>query len=276
MALEMMSKLAVAGIAVAFLQACGSDSDMSEAAVTEPTDFAAALSRESTVVLTVDLDGAQVVPVAETRQVGSASFSLDNTTGQLFGSVNTAVSGVTEVHLHEGEVGEVGAEVLSFFSDGVNQYTIPAMTFLGTEDADRLRAGQLYVDVHTHAHPEGELRAQLSNQAVQLTVSATLDDIQAKIFTPQCSGCHTGGGNTLPSVMNLTNASASYASLVGVFSIGEPDLLRVDSGDAQSSLLVHKLEGTQAVGGRMPLRGNKLQAQSIVAIQQWIDDGAMR
>ena len=133
--------------------------------------------------------------------------------------------------------------------------------------------GSLYVDIHAG---QVELRGQLSESSLSLTTGSTLADLQAKVFTPVCSGCHTGGGASLPSVMNLSNADASYNSLVGVFSIGEPNLLRVDAGNAAASLLVHKIEGTQTVGSRMPLRGAKLEPEIIDALVQWINAGAQR
>lgn len=242
----------------------------------EPTDIAAAFGEDRVTLLTVGLSGTQVIPAADTRQTGSSSFSLDNNTAQLFGSVNSSVQGVTAVHLHEGAVGEVGAEVLELIADDVGQYSVPAMTFLDAQDSASLRAGAMYVDVHTVDFPAGELRAQLSDDPVVLTVLPTLDDIQAKIFTPNCSGCHTGGGQTLPGILNLSNAAASYISLVGVSSISVPELLRVEPGAAESSFFIHKVEGTQSVGSRMPLRGSKLDDAILQSIRQWVDNGALR
>lgn len=108
--------------------------------------------------------------------------------------------------------------------------------------------------------------------------SPTLDDIQASVFTPRCSnsGCHSGGGAVLPTVMDLTSADASFANLVGVSSLEVPALSRVAAGDADNSYLIQKLEGTAAVGVRMPPIGPALNQTVIDDIRQWIDDGAAR
>ena len=45
--------------------------------------------------------------------------------------------------------------------------------------------------------------------------------------------------------------------------------------DPDNSYLIHKLEGTQAVGIQMPPAG-PLQQAIIDDIRQWIDDGALR
>ena len=107
----------------------------------------------------------------------------------------------------------------------------------------------------------------------------TLDDIQAAVFGPTCSstGCHTGGGATLPTIMDLTSAQASFDNLVNVASLQMPGAIRVLPGDPDNSYLIHKLEGTAAVGGRMPAGSpNPLDPATIADIRQWITDGAMR
>ena len=54
-----------------------------------------------------------------------------------------------------------------------------------------------------------------------------------------------------------------------------PGLLRVDPGDPDNSYLIQKLEGTAAVGARMPLGGTALSQADINVVRQWISDGAL-
>jgi hypothetical protein len=105
--------------------------------------------------------------------------------------------------------------------------------------------------------------------------NATLASIQQNVFTPRCAGCHSGSGTTLPGVMNLTNAAASHAALVGVASRQVPTLARVTAGNPNDSYLIRKLEGTPGiVGGRMPLVGGPLPQTTIDSIRLWITTGA--
>jgi hypothetical protein len=53
-----------------------------------------------------------------------------------------------------------------------------------------------------------------------------------------------------------------------------PSLKRVDPGDPDNSYLVQKVEGTAAVGGRMPLGGSRIPQEEIDLIRQWISEGA--
>jgi len=74
--------------------------------------------------------------------------------------------------------------------------------------------------------------------------------------------------------MDLTSTAASFAALVDVASIQVPALDRVEPGDPDNSYLIHKLEGTQSVGTRMPQGGPFLDQATIDMIRQWIADGA--
>ncbi len=104
--------------------------------------------------------------------------------------------------------------------------------------------------------------------------SANFSEIQANVFTTTCavSGCHSGAG--APQGLRL-DAANSYALLVGVASNEVPSIQRVAPSDPNNSYLVQKLEGTAAVGGRMPLNGQPLAQATIDIIRQWITDGAI-
>lgn len=137
--------------------------------------------------------------------------------------------------------------------------------------------------------PDGTvtLRAEAEDEAGNVGTSATVDvtvmnampvtlaQIQSAVFTPRCSGCHSGPtSGTLPSGMNLSNTTASFNALVGVPSIEVPSIDRVEPNDPGNSYLIQKLEGTAAVGVRMPQGGPFLDEATMNDIRQWITDGA--
>ena len=107
------------------------------------------------------------------------------------------------------------------------------------------------------------------------TPTVTLSQLQTTIFTPRCSGCHTGFGSSLPGVQNLT-AGNTFASIVGVASIEQPALKRVAPGDPDHSYLVQKIEGAAGISGqRMPLGGPFLAQSEIDLVRAWIAQGAL-
>ncbi|MGI9232102.1 MAG: hypothetical protein ACR2RD_00590 [Woeseiaceae bacterium] len=117
----------------------------------------------------------------------------------------------------------------------------------------------------------GDFEATFS--VVTPTSGVTLADIQASVFTPSCatSGCHSG--SSPPQNLRLDDGF-SLGNLVGVPSGEVPTINRVEPGDPDNSYLVQKIEGTAAVGSRMPLGGAALSSDLIDDIRQWIQDGA--
>jgi hypothetical protein len=91
------------------------------------------------------------------------------------------------------------------------------------------------------------------------------------VFTPICTRCHTGAG--APRGLRL-DADVSYGLLVGIPSGEAAGTLRVARGNPNASYIIQKLEGTAAVGARMPLGGPYLSQATIDVIKQWITNGA--
>lgn len=108
----------------------------------------------------------------------------------------------------------------------------------------------------------------------------TLTQLQTQIFTPICSGCHTGVGATLPGAQNLT-AGHTFASIVGVASIEQPALMRIKPNDPVNSYLVQKIAGAAGItGSRMPLGCGSapnpcLDQATIDLVRAWVTQGAL-
>lgn len=255
------------------LSSCGGSSVAPSPANTAvPFISAAALNAEQAISLTVDLTGSQVIPARDTRATGRARLLFDPQTLQLHAALDTSVADVLSVQIHEGQRGEVGAVIAVLQPQQNGQFGLPPATFLTASQAASFSSGSLYIEVQAATD---QIRGQITAESEQAVFLPVLSDLQAKVFTPLCSGCHLGGGSTLPSVMNLSDQQATFNSLVGTYSVSVPELLRVEAGDPDASLLVHKITGTHTVGSRMPLRGSRLDQQAIDAVRQWIAQGAM-
>jgi hypothetical protein len=102
--------------------------------------------------------------------------------------------------------------------------------------------------------------------------SSDFQEIQDTIFTPVCTACHVGAG--APQGLRL-DVGNSYALLVNVASAEVPGLLRVNPGNPDLSYLVQKIEGSAAVGVRMPANGPPYLPQDrIDLVRSWIAAGA--
>ena len=103
----------------------------------------------------------------------------------------------------------------------------------------------------------------------------TLLEVQSQVFTPRCgiTGCHVGPG--APFGLDLSSASSSSVSLVGVVSAEMPPMLRVEAGNAADSYLYWKITGNPGINGdQMPLSGGPLSQADIDLIAAWINGGA--
>lgn len=103
----------------------------------------------------------------------------------------------------------------------------------------------------------------------------TLDELHALVFLPNCSRCHTGGGDELPASLNLSSAADVYVSTIGTTSTEDPRLALVEPSQSTNSYLIRKLEGTQSVGQQMPLQSDPLPEWMVSAVKRWIDAGAV-
>ena len=107
----------------------------------------------------VSLSGANEVPPVMTSASGGGTITIADD-GAVSGSVSaTGVAG-TAAHIHEGAAGANGPVIVPLTKDG-DTYKVPAGAKLTSAQMASYKAGNLYVNVHSAANPNGEIRAQL-------------------------------------------------------------------------------------------------------------------
>jgi hypothetical protein len=229
----------------------------------EPADGATLdqLPSEIIVIFSQDMDAALLsnATVMITRSGGDATF--DNGNDEIIQPVGLALDGT---NLRRAIIDLTGvASVVDDYKIRLVGTGATALASLSGEILD--------------GNADGQAGGDFTSLFSVTVVSSTLQSIQDNIFTPSCatSGCHDGPiGPGLPAGQDLSSLASSFASLVGVASVQVPSLLRVNPGNANSSYLVQKLEGTAASGSQMPLGGNPLSQTTIDTIRDWINAGA--
>ena len=108
----------------------------------------------------VTLSGAEEVPAVTTAATGTGKFTIGSDHA-VTGSVKTTGIEGTAAHIHLAPAGQSGPPVivLAKGSDGV--WNVPADAKLTDEQYASLKAGNLYVNVHSADHKPGEIRGQL-------------------------------------------------------------------------------------------------------------------
>ena len=107
----------------------------------------------------VALSGTNEVPPVTTSASGSGMFKVGDD-GAMSGTVTVQGAAGTMAHIHMAAAGKNGPPIVSLAKEG-DTFKVPAGTKLTPEQVNALKAGELYVNVHTAGHPGGELRGQL-------------------------------------------------------------------------------------------------------------------
>lgn len=108
----------------------------------------------------VSLTGAEETPAVTTAATGSGKFTIGADHG-VSGSVKTSGIEGTAAHIHLAPVGQSGPPVITLTKGADGVWNVPADSKLTDEQYASLKAGNLYVNVHSVDHKPGEIRGQL-------------------------------------------------------------------------------------------------------------------
>lgn len=109
--------------------------------------------------MNVKLSGEQEVPPIQGSSSGSGTITI-NDDGTVSGSVTASGFSPTAAHIHLGKAGSNGQVIVPFTKEG-DKFSAPAGSKLTSDQLKAFKAGDLYVNIHSAAHPGGEVRAQL-------------------------------------------------------------------------------------------------------------------
>lgn len=122
-------------------------------------------SQAATKSFTVQLSGAQQVPAVQTGATGTADLTYNTATRELTWSLSySGLSGpATMVHFHNGAAGMNGPAVIWLSKRGSPvENPLKGQAKLTADQAKQFLAGDWYINVHTAAHPGGEIRGQVT------------------------------------------------------------------------------------------------------------------
>ena len=206
--------------------------------------------------------------------VGATPPTLNGTAPVTVVAPSATVSGTVTLTAQVGD--SVSVSQVEFFAGGKAIGTANAAPFTVQWNTQTSANGTVTLTATaTEAYGKAANSAPVTVTVNNAAPAATLTQLQAQVFGPICSGCHNGAGTSLPGVQNLTSAAATYAALVNVASIEQPNLLRVKPGDPTDSYVIHKIEGLAGItGARMPFGGPYLSTATMDQIESWIAAGA--
>lgn len=107
------------------------------------------------------LTGANEVPPNTSTATGVGNIRVLSD-GSVSGTVSVSGMTATMAHIHEAPPGVNGKVIVPLTQTGANSFAAPAGAKLTEAQYASYLAGNLYVNVHSAAHPGGEVRAQLA------------------------------------------------------------------------------------------------------------------
>jgi len=110
--------------------------------------------------IAVSLTGDQEVPAVTTAAKGTGKISVADDKSVTGSIKTTGITGVA-AHIHEAPAGQNGKPIITLEKKGDNEWVVPAGSKLTDAQLESLKAGNLYVNVHSAEHKGGEIRTQL-------------------------------------------------------------------------------------------------------------------
>src|SRR5882672_3969440 len=108
----------------------------------------------------VTLSGSQEVPPVSTAATGSGTISvlMDRSVS---GTVTTSGVAGNAAHIHLAAPGQNGPVIVPLNKTGDNTWSVPPAIRLNDTQYEAYRLGNLYINVHSAANPNGEIRGQI-------------------------------------------------------------------------------------------------------------------
>jgi hypothetical protein len=164
-------------------------------------------------VVHVQLSNDEVLPAVDSSATGEGDITFNLLTGAVTGGVTLEGITATLAHIHRGFAGANGPVVVDFVQDPSDpaRWNAVAAGTLTSDDVDNLLAGALYVNVHSAAHPGGEIRGQVKPENISVVLSAMGNDQVVPAAPDVASGTIAA---TIDSALSTATVHAVTSALV--------------------------------------------------------------
>lgn len=196
----------------------------------------------STLTIELRFSGDNQVPPVSSDASASGSLSVDRDSGALSGTLSVSGVTLTAAHIHRGAAGISGGVVVGLAQSGSDpdDWQVPSGSQLSADELAELLAGTLYVNLHSAAHPTGELRAQIVPDGIRVMRAEMVGEQQ---LPPVASGGSAVGYVTVDDASRAITANLRHSG------ISDASAAHIHSGVAGTSggiVLGLTLNGTDA------------------------------
>lgn len=147
---------------------------VTDAANAVATTAAITVNVNNNPVIQVVLSADEVIPRPTSSATGSGDITVNLLNGSVTGGVTLSGITATLAHIHDAFAGAAGPVIVDFVQSGTdpNRWDAQAGGMLTADQINDLLAGKLYVNVHSAAYPEGEIRGQLKPENISVVFTA--------------------------------------------------------------------------------------------------------
>jgi hypothetical protein len=118
------------------------------------------VSAASATDVKVHLTGSEETPPVTNTASANGTIMI-GTDKSVSGSLKAVGIDGTMAHIHLGAPGVAGPPIITLVKGADGLWSVPAGSTLTDDQYASFKAGNLYVNVHSAAHPPGEIRGQL-------------------------------------------------------------------------------------------------------------------
>jgi len=108
----------------------------------------------------VTLSGGNEVPAVTTSASATGDITV-GADGAVSGNIKVTGMTPTAAHIHQGAPGANGPVIVPMVKEGADSFTFAPNAKMTSAQLAAFKAGNTYVNVHSAAHPGGEIRMQL-------------------------------------------------------------------------------------------------------------------
>ncbi len=127
--------------------------------------FTAGAASAAPQTFTANLSGSNESPAGNAAMTGTATVTIDSSSGQVCAKVTTTVKDAAAMHIHKGASGANGPIAVPLDIKSINGASICVPSTPAVAKAIVANPAGYYVNVHTPANPAGEERGQLAAAA---------------------------------------------------------------------------------------------------------------
>ena len=201
------------------------------------------------ITLTTALIGAQEVPAVATGGIGTATLTIDLSSGAISGAVTFTglTANATAAHIHQAAAGVNGPVIVPLAGGAgaaAGTWTVPAGTFLTAAQLTALKANELYVNIHTAPNPGGEIRGQIDFAYGAVTLTTALSGAQEvpPVVTP-------GSGTSVLTFDLATGAVSGTVTFTGLTANATAAHIHQGAAGVNGPIIVPMAGGAGATAG---------------------------